>query len=79
MKIISNHIKIIYSIYFGIQILGFLIKGRFSPSSPFPQKNMKKDPPDNISYSVHIAPLNIFPKPGLMRVSRLVIIYLQAD
>ena len=38
----------------------------------FPQKNMEKDPPDNIFYSVHISPLNIFPKPGLMRVSRLV-------
>ena len=33
---------------------------------------MKKDPPDNILYSVHIALLSIFPKPGLMRVSRLV-------
>ena len=27
-----------------------------------PKINMKKDPPDNIFYSVHIALLNIFPK-----------------
>ena len=33
---------------------------------------MKRDPPENIFYSVHIALLNIFPKPGLVRVSRLV-------
>ena len=32
----------------------------------------KKDPPDNIFYSVHIALLNIFPKPGFMWVSGLV-------
>ena len=33
---------------------------------------MKKDPPDHIIYSVQIALLNLFSKPGLMRVSRLV-------
>ena len=41
---------------------------------PFPKKHMKKGQQggDNIFYSVHIALLSIFPKPGLMRVSRLV-------
>ena len=33
---------------------------------------MKRDPPENIFYSVHIALLNIFSKPGLVQVSRLV-------
>ena len=32
---------------------------------PLQKKDMKKAPPDNIFYSVHIALLNIFPKPGL--------------
>ena len=36
---------------------------------------MKKNPPDNICYWPNIALLNIFPKPGLMWVSRLVYLF----
>ena len=71
---ILNYIKL-HQItkYFGIQVFAVPVKGRFSLSPLFPpKKNMKRDPPENIFYSVHIALLNIFPKPGLVRVSRLV-------
>ena len=71
---ILNYIKL-HQItkYFRIQVFAAPVKGRFSLSPPFrKKKNMKRDPPENIFYSVHIALLNIFPKPGLVRVSRLV-------
>ena len=50
--------------YFGIQVFAVPVKGRFPQSPPFPKRNMKRDPPEIIFYSVHIALLNIFPKQG---------------
>ena len=71
---ILNYIKL-HQItkYFRIQVFAAPVKGRFSLSPPFRKKNMKRDPPENIFYSVHIVLLNILPKPGLVRVSRLVL------
>ena len=39
-------------------------KRKVFPMPHFPPKNMEKDPPDNIFYSVHISLLNIFSKPS---------------
>ena len=59
-KIKLYQITLNYKIFWNTSFCSPLKRKVFT-ITPFPKKNMKRDPPENIFYSVRIALLNIFP------------------